>query len=130
VATRRVFLDGGQERVEGIGKEFDAIGGELIRDLFHRDACGGQIRHGLAGTREAFSEALVRLAVIAEGIERRRRNGVDCVRADEFFHIDHIAIVGIFCAGARPEDALGLRSFGGEGFPADTGENALVGLVG
>ena len=68
--------------------------------------------------------------MIAKGLERRRWDGIDGVRADQFLDIEHIAIIRILRAGACPQHALGLRSLGNERFPARRREDALIGFVG
>ena len=75
-------------------------------------------------------QALAQFAVIAKGIEGRGRNCVDRVRADQFFHVKHVAIIGVFGAGAGPEHALRLRALLGECLPAWAAENFLIFLVG
>src|SRR5438128_12668074 len=55
-----------------------------------------------------FSVRLGQLAVIAERVEGCGRNGVYRVRANELFHVKHVAVFGILRAGAGPEQALRL----------------------
>ena len=43
-----------------------------------------------------FRQARPRMPVIAKGIEGRRRNGVDGILADQFFHVHHVAVAGFF----------------------------------
>ena len=68
--------------------------------------------------------------MIAEGIERRRWNGIDGVRPDQFLDVKHVPIIRILGAGARPQHALGLRALGGQRLPARRRKDALVGFVG
>ena len=109
----RVLFDRLEELVEGVGEELDAIGSELVGHLFHRDAGSGEVGHGFARAVQIFGQALTRLAVIAEGVKRGRRDGVDGVGADQFFDVDDVAVILIFGAGAGPENTLRLRAFGG-----------------
>ena len=66
--------------------------------------------------------------MIPESIEGGGRHGVDGVGADQFLDVHHIAVGGIFRAGAGPEHALCLCAFGCERIPAWSGEDLLVGL--
>ena len=73
---------------------------------------------GLGGGIDVFGQAVAQLAVIAECVERRRRDGVDGVRADQFFDVEHVAVLRILGAGAGPQQALRLRALGRERLPA------------
>jgi len=53
--------------------------GQLVGHIFHDNADRSEIGHRFAGGVEVFGQTLARLAVIAEGIEGCRRNGVDGV---------------------------------------------------
>ncbi len=67
--------------------------------------------------------------MIAEGLERRRRNGIDGVRPNHFLNVKHVAVIRILGAGACPQHALGLRALGGQRFPARRRKDLLVGFV-
>jgi hypothetical protein len=68
--------------------------------------------------------------VVAEGVERRRGHGVDRVRADEFFDVEHITIGGVLCARTRPEESLSLRALARQRAPALAAVEFLVTLIG
>src|SRR5262249_37476115 len=59
-----------------------------------------------------------------------RRNCVNGVRPDEFLDIEHVAVFGILCAGACPEQTLGLATVCGERLPAGSAEKLLILFVG
>src|SRR5207237_383941 len=65
--------------------------------------CGGQLLHGLLGIADIFFQAEPWTAVIAESVEGLGRNRVNRLWPDEFFHVNHVAILGIFRAGGSPE---------------------------
>ncbi len=124
-----IFFDRGEQGVKGIGEKFDAVGGQFVGHIFHDDANAREVGHGFARVVHAFGKGLAWFAMIAEGIERCGRNGVDRVGPDEFINIKDVAVVRILGAGAGPEHALRLRVFGGEGLPARSGKDPLVGFV-
>ena len=68
--------------------------------------------------------------MIAERIQGCGWDGVHRVLPNQFFHVEHVAVCGILGAGARPQDALSLRAFGSQRFPAITAENVLITDVG
>ena len=68
--------------------------------------------------------------MIAEGIERRDRHGVDGVGSDQFFDVEHVAIGLILGPGRCPQQPLGLGAFGGEFVPSRSGEEVQVALIG
>src|SRR5579862_2109047 len=80
--------------------------------------------------RKIFGQTLADLSVIAEGVEGGRRNGVYRVRSDQFFDVQHIAISRVLGAGAGPQHALSLCSFGSQSLPAGRAEDLLILLVG
>ena len=79
---------------------------------------------------DVLLEAVARRAVIAEGVERRRRHRVDGVGTDQLLDIEHIAVVLVLGAGGSPQQPLRLCAFGGELVPARAGKQPLVILVG
>ena len=100
----------GEQLVERLGEKFDALGGELVGDSLHRDSGAREIIHGLPRNVDVFFEAGARMAVVAKGVERGRRNRINRIGPDEFLDVEHIAIGRIFGAGAGPEQALRLRA--------------------
>ena len=70
-----------------------------------------------------FSVRLLReLAVIAEGVKGGRRNGVNRVGADQFFDVEHVAILRVLGAGAGPQQPLRLRALCRKRLPARSAE--------
>ena len=55
-------------------------------------------------------------AVIAEGVHGGRRDGVDRVRTDQLFDVQHITIFWIFGAGAGPEQPLACAPLAARAF--------------
>ena len=69
-------------------------------------------------------------AMIAEGIERGRRNGVDGFGSDEVINVDRVGVGGVLRAGARPQRTLHARTFVFEFLPTRTRESLLIKIVG
>ena len=126
----RALFDRRQQLVKRIGKQLDAVHGQLVGHLLHRDANAGQVGHCLLCAGQVLRQTLSWLAVIAESVNRGRRDGVDRVWPDQFLDIDDVTVVRILGAGAGPEYPLCLRAFRSQRFPARSGENLLVSLVG
>ncbi len=89
-----------------IGESFDAIVLQFPADLFEIDADLGQRCERPLRFVQVLFDCQTDLAVIAEGGECRGRKRVDGVRADQVFDVEHVAVVRILRAGARPERAL------------------------
>mgnify|MGYP000606971772 CR=1 FL=1 len=89
-----------------------------VGDRIHRHTRMLQREQGHFRLIDPFGKPARRMPVLPEGLERRRRNRIDGLRTDEFLHIQHIAVGGIFCAGTGPEQPLGHRAPPGEGVPA------------
>ncbi len=71
------------------------------------------------------------VAVIAEGIERGGRNGVDGVGTDESIHIQGVGVGGVFGASGSPKRALNAGAEASlERGKARRGENRFKGVVG
>src|SRR5262249_36086380 len=81
------------------------------------------------GPFDIFSEAGTQVAVLAKGIERRWWNGVHGIRANQLLDINDVAVLGILCARAGPEQTLRLRSLGGKRFPPRASKKFLIFLV-
>src|SRR5664280_890006 len=87
VRDRAVKLVGGvREKLYAV---LDQVGGDRIE----RDA--GFLKLGEHALRilDIFLKAVARSAMIAEGVERGRRYGVDGVGTDQLLDIEHVAIV-------------------------------------
>ena len=122
---------GGEQLVEGVGKEPDAVLRELRRDIVEAYAIVGE--RGEVGTRSrqvALNRVSRNDAMVAEGVERRGRHGVDRIPSNQLFDIDRVLIGGILCARRSPEQALDLCSGARELEPARRGDERLEQLVG
>ena len=81
-------------------------------------------RHGI------FPERISRVAFFAERIERRARQSVDRMQADQLIHIERFRKGRVFRPGTRPEYALWVGAGLSEALPAIFGkclEEARVG---
>ncbi len=65
---------------------------QFVGDLFIEMPTLARVGHGLARGLDIFRQAVARLAVIAEGFERRRRHGIDGVGPDQLLDVEHVAI--------------------------------------
>ena len=127
---RALVCDRAVKLVGGVGELLDAVLDQFGRDRIQRDAGFIERFQHVAGVVDIFFEAVARLAVVAERIERRRRHGVDGVGADQFLDIEDVAVVLVLGAGGSPQQPLRLGALGGEFLPAGTCEQALVILIG
>ena len=127
---RALVRDRAIELVGGIGEQLDAVLDQFFRDGVERDAGFFELFQHVPRVLDIFFEAVARLAMVAECIERCRRHGVDGVGADQFLDIQHVAVVLVLGAGGGPQQALRLGALGRELLPARAGEQALVVLIG
>ncbi len=84
---------------------------ELIGDLIHVNAQRFQVGQGFLHADQILMNGNGCLTVVAEGIQRLRRHGVDRIGGDQRFNVDHVAIVRIFGAGRCPQGALCPAAF-------------------
>ena len=68
--------------------------------------------------------------MIAEGVERGRRHGIDGVGTDQLLDIEYVAIVLVLGAGGGPQQSLRPCAPGREPVPARAGKQPLVFLIG
>ncbi len=68
--------------------------------------------------------------MIAKPVVGGGRDGVDRVRSDQLFDVDYIAQLGVLGRSGRPQHALRLRILRLQFFPARSGEELLVRLIG
>ena len=127
---RALVRDRAVELVGGVGKQLDAVPDQFVRDGVERDAGFFELFEHAAGILDILLEAVARLAMVAERIQRCRRHGVDGVGADQLLDIQHVAVVLVLGAGGSPQQPLRLGAFGRELLPARAREQALVVLVG
>ena len=116
--------------VSGIRKQLDAIPDQFGRDRIERNAGLFELGEDVSRVLDIFLEAVARLAVVAEGVERRRRHGVDRVGADQLLDIEHVAIVLVLGAGRGPQQPLWFCAFGRKLVPARSGKQLFVFLIG
>ena len=76
-----------------------------------------------AGFLKASLQGKRNRAVVAEGTERGRRHGVDCVRPDEAIHVEGVRVEWILGAGASPQRTLDTGALRCQTFPAFAAEN-------
>src|ERR1019366_7368973 len=90
---RPLVRDRAVKLVGGVGEKLDAVLDQIGGDRIERDA--GFIKLGEYALRilDIFLEAVARSAMIAEGVERGRRHGVDGVGTDQLLDVEHVAIV-------------------------------------
>ena len=128
LATPGVY--GREQPIECLAEERDAVFEQPIGHLGERNPERSSVRESRARVLDVLFETRPQPAVIAERLERRRRDRVDRVAADQLFNVAHVAIERILGARARPEKPLWMRALGGERLPlarAAQGEIALVG---
>ncbi len=107
-----------------------ALDEQRVAYFLHRDSDFGKSRHRVAGGLQVLDEAGAHPSVIAERVERRRRNRVDGINADELFDVKDVAIAGILGTRAGPQQPLCLSATVGQSLPAPAADQLLVTLVG
>ena len=123
------FLYGFQQLVECVCEQADAVVGQFVSNLFHRNAHLGKRFHRVLGGFNVFRQTVSQEPMIAECVQGRRWHGIYGVWPYQFLHIEHITIIGILGAGAGPKHALCLCSLGSERLPTRAAENLLVALI-
>ena len=101
-APSREFAD---QLFEGVVAELDTLLDQFCRQRLQRDSGLLHLRHHLLGCADVFFEALPHLPVIAEGIQRCRRDRVDGIGRDQLFDIEYVAVARVLGPGARPAAA-------------------------
>src|SRR5277367_241019 len=82
--------NGLEELVEGFSEFLDALIHQRVGDGLHRNAGLLELLHGGFRTSNVLGEAGAYLSVVAEGIQRRRGNGVDGVPAHQFLNVEDV----------------------------------------
>ena len=118
-----------QKFVESFFKQPNPVFGELTGYLIDGNANLGQRFHRLFRSIHVFRKAQSRMSVIAERIQRCRRNRVDRIRPDQFFHVENVSVGWILGAGARPKHSLSLGSQRSQLLPARSAEDRLIKLI-
>src|ERR1035437_1072609 len=114
----RLVGQGLHQLVEGLGERGDPFGLECLPHVLHVDAGIGQCRHHLVGSGEVRVDGPGYRAVIKEGRDGGIRQCVDGVGADEGIDVGQVRVRGVLGGSGRPQRALHVGSFGGEGIPA------------
>ena len=124
------LVDRREQAIEGLAEERDAVFEQPVGHVIERDS--DALERGDRRTRvlDVVFEARPQPAVIAEGLERRWRNRVDRVTADQLFNVAHVAIAWVLGTGARPEETLWMRSPGREPLPLGGTAERQVALIG
>ncbi len=123
--------DGAKQLVEGIRELLHAFRDQLFGDRLQRYAMPFQLGEQRTSTFDILLDDIGRhLAVVAEGIHGRRRDGVHGVATDKRLDIHRVLVGRIFCAGGSPEQALRFRACRGQTLPARAGEQSLIANVG
>ena len=85
--------------VGGVGEQLDAVLDQIGRDRIERDAGFLKLCEDVFGIPDILLKTVARRTMIAEGVERRRRHGVDGAGTNQLLDVEHVAIVLVFCAG-------------------------------
>ncbi len=117
------FGKGTQELRERIGKEADAIPQQCIGDGVQVNAVLRKQTEGRPRLVQSGQQALFCLTMVAEGVERGHGEGVHGVFRDQGLDVVGVWVVGVFGAGAPPEEALDLCAPGRKGQKAGVREN-------
>ncbi len=115
-----------EQRIGRIGEQLHAVFDQLLRHTGQIEAEAVGFGHDVARLVHVLGQRGADLPVVAEGVHRCRRNGVDGVAADQLLDIQHVAIRLVLHAGAGPEQALRIGAGGGELLPAIAGNHRLV----
>ncbi len=113
-----------------VGEGFDSLFFQFAGHIIHRNAEGLELGEDTARLVEVAGERDLGRAVIAEGVKRGRRDGVDGFGTDEGIHVEGVGVGGVFRARGGPQRTLDARAFEFETFPAMRGEDRAERLVG
>src|SRR6202030_123234 len=116
--------------VGGVRKQLDAVLDELSGDCIKRDAGFFEVGEDVPGILDVFLKAVAWLAVIAEGVERRRWHGIDRVGTDQLLDIENVAVFLVLGAGRGPQQSLRSCALGRKLLPSRAREQPLIFLVG
>ena len=133
VAVDRVAFgsDGAVKLVGRGGKQVHAFFHQRVRHFVERNSGGLEVgHHALGACQIQLDRVRLRLAVVAERSDGRRRNGVDRVVADQRVEIERVGIGFVLCAGGGPQETLRARAALGQRFPARAGEQPLIIAIG
>src|SRR5438552_2997916 len=88
-------LDGCNELVKSIVEQLDSIFQKLIGDVLHGDTGFFEIGHGFVCNSEISIKRAAYVAVVTEGINGGRGQGIDCIRADQFLNVHYVFVIRI-----------------------------------
>ena len=94
-----LLLDGFYQLLKRFHKAFEACCQEIVRDLVEVDTHFCKHGQSFSGTLEILLQGEAHLAMIPKGGIGGRWNGVDCFRADQRLHVEHVAVIGVFGTG-------------------------------
>ena len=124
------LLQRGQQALERLGERLHALHLELVRDLVQAHAYAGELLQLATRQIDVLVEAAADLAVLAERGQRRGRDRVHGVGADELFDVVGVRIARVLGRGAGPQAPLAARAGFAQLVPARTGKELLVALIG
>src|SRR5207244_11969395 len=93
-----------------VAEKLNAVPSELVRDRVKGNFRPTAIAQYALRVLDILFEAVAHPAVLAEGIQRRGRHGIDCVGPDQLFDIEDVAVGLVLRTGAGPEQALLFRA--------------------
>src|ERR1035437_10133246 len=114
----RLVGQGLHQLVERLGERGNPFGLECLSHVLHVDAGIGQCRHHLVDSGGVRVDGPGYRAVIEEGRDGGIRQCVDGVGADEGIDVGQVRVGRVLGGSGRPQRALHVGSFGGEGVPA------------
>ena len=116
--------------VGGVGEQFHAVLDQIGGDGIERDAGLLELGQHAPCVLDILLQTVAQPAMVAEGVERGRRHGIDGVGTDQLLDIEHVAIVLVLGAGGGPQQSLRPCASGGKPVPARAGKQPLVFLIG
>src|SRR5712691_2496772 len=126
---RALLLQRVEQALEGLGERLHALDLELARHLVEVDARLRELLQLPLREVDVLVQAAAYLAVLAERSQRRGRNGVDSVGADQLLDVVGVGIARVFGRRARPQAALRACPGFVQLVPARTAEVTLEVLV-
>ena len=119
------------ERVERLARTPDALRQELSVTSLKSMPDGAELRHHRARPRPGPRSGWRGLAVVAEGVEGRRRHGADGLGADQLVDVEGVGVLRVLGADRRPERRAGpSRPWPSSGVPLGAAEDLLEDRVG
>src|SRR6266566_3038278 len=126
---RALLLQRVEQALEGLGERLHALDLELARHLVEVDARLRELLQLSFREVDVLVQAAAYLAVLTERGQRRGRDGVDSVGADQLLDVVGVGIARVLGRRARPQAALRARPGLVQLVPARTAEGPLEVLV-